>query len=122
MGIDTTIRPCGYKVSLLNFYFFIFIHIFFFCRCKTPVSSLSSRITEDVRTKGNKSVFVRVGEGLYTLRKGLKKQELEKYLTTKYPKNSLNDEQPDYDLADIEFNGKMFQNMLIADFDFFFRK
>eukprot|EP01119_Soliformovum_irregulare_P023040 TRINITY_DN7984_c1_g4_i1.p1 TRINITY_DN7984_c1_g4~~TRINITY_DN7984_c1_g4_i1.p1 ORF type:complete len:680 (+),score=219.80 TRINITY_DN7984_c1_g4_i1:161-2200(+) len=54
-------------------------------KCKTPVSSLSSRITEDVRTKGNKSVFLRVGEGLYTLRKGLKKQELEKFLTTKYP-------------------------------------
>jgi len=54
-------------------------------KCKTPVSSLSSRITEDVRTKGNKSVFVRVGEGLYTLRKGMKKQDLEKFLTTKYP-------------------------------------
>lgn len=54
-------------------------------KCKTPVSSLSSRITEDVRTKGNKSVFVRVGEGLYTLRKGLKKQDLEKFLSTKYP-------------------------------------
>src|SRR4051794_23457687 len=54
-------------------------------RCKTPVSSLSSRITEDVRTKGNKSVFVRVGEGLYTLRKGMKKSELEKFLTNKYP-------------------------------------
>lgn len=49
------------------------------------MSSLSSRITEDVRTKGNKSVFVRVGEGLYTLRKGLKKSELEKFLNTKYP-------------------------------------
>jgi len=54
-------------------------------KCKTPVSSLSSRITEDVRTKGNKSVFVRVGEGLYTLRKGLKKADLEKFLSTKYP-------------------------------------
>jgi len=67
-------------------------------RCKTPVSSLSSRITEDVRTKGNKSVFVRVGEGLYTLRKGLKvhsftgsssegvqKVDLERYLNAKYP-------------------------------------
>eukprot|EP01117_Protostelium_nocturnum_P018928 TRINITY_DN802_c0_g1_i5.p1 TRINITY_DN802_c0_g1~~TRINITY_DN802_c0_g1_i5.p1 ORF type:complete len:747 (-),score=289.50 TRINITY_DN802_c0_g1_i5:884-3124(-) len=54
-------------------------------KCKTPVSSLSSRITEDVRTKGNKSVFVRVGEGLYTLRKGLKKQDIERYLNAKYP-------------------------------------
>lgn len=54
-------------------------------RCKTPVSSLSSRITEDVRTKANKSVFVRVGEGLYTLRKGMKKSELEKFLSNKYP-------------------------------------
>jgi hypothetical protein len=49
------------------------------------VSSLSSRITEDVRTKGNKSVFVRVGEGLYTLRKGMKKSDLEKFLNAKYP-------------------------------------
>jgi hypothetical protein len=79
------------------------------CRCKTPVSSLSSRITEDVRTKGNKSVFIRVGEGLYTLRKGLKKQELEKFLSTKYPQNSLNSEHPDYDLNDIEFNGTLFR-------------
>ncbi len=49
-------------------------------RCKTPVSSLSSRITEDVRSKGNRSVFVRVGEGLYTLRKGMRKADLEKYM------------------------------------------
>jgi hypothetical protein len=54
-------------------------------RCKTPVSSLSSRITEDVRSKGNKSVFIRVGEGLYTLRKGMKKSDLEKFMSTQMP-------------------------------------
>lgn len=63
------------------FYFNFLSLIFIFCyRCKTPISSLSSRITEDVRTKGSKSVFVRVGEGLYALRKGLHKSELEKFL------------------------------------------
>jgi len=82
-------------------------------KCKTPVSSLSSRITEDVRTKGNKSVFVRVGEGLYTLRKGLKKQDLEKYLQTKYPhltreipEDAVDDDEEDEDDIKMEIEEK----------------
>jgi hypothetical protein len=57
---------------------------------KTPISSLSSRLTEEVR-KGPQSVVIRLGEGHFALRKGMDVEKLKELQNTLFNKNVLGD-------------------------------
>ncbi|MGE4443892.1 MAG: HTH domain-containing protein [Candidatus Altimarinota bacterium] len=47
---------------------------------KTPILTMSSRLGSDIRMKGNKSTFIRIGDGVFALRKPLKEDNLLVYL------------------------------------------
>ncbi|MDD3794144.1 MAG: HTH domain-containing protein [Candidatus Gracilibacteria bacterium] len=47
---------------------------------KTPILTMSSRLGSDIRMKGNKSTFIRIGDGIFALRNPLKEDNLLVYL------------------------------------------
>ncbi|NVP17124.1 hypothetical protein HUU51_00180 [Candidatus Gracilibacteria bacterium] len=70
---------------------------------KTPILTMSSRLGSDIRMKGNKSTFIRIGDGVFALRRPLKEDNLLvylKYRLKKFPFWQIDDKDEKY-LLDI---------------------